>query len=128
MKHAVVKEVWAGIRRTVGIAQTAKAAATTDYLKQMLAEVPMLSGLRDRALLVLGFAGALRRSELVALDVEDLEETAEGLHVRIRRSKTDQEGAGDFVSIPHGSRLRPVAGVRAWLEAAGITEGPITAQ
>jgi site-specific recombinase XerD len=86
---------------------------------------PSLRGLRDRALLVLGFAGALRRSELVALDVEDLEETAEGLLVRIRRSKTDQEGAGDFVSIPHGSRLRPVAGVRAWLEAAGITEGPI---
>ena len=84
-----------------------------------------LRGLRDRALLVLGFAGALRRSELVALDVDDLEETAEGLHVRIKRSKTDQEGAGDFVSIPHGSRLRPVAAVKAWLQTAGITEGPI---
>ena len=62
---------------------------------------------------------------LVALDVADLEETPEGLHVRIKQSKTDQEGAGDFVSIPHGSRLRPVAAVKAWLEAAGITEGPI---
>jgi hypothetical protein len=45
--------------------------------------------------------------------------------VRIKRSKTDQEGAGDFVSIPHGSRLRPVAAVKEWLEAAGISEGPI---
>jgi hypothetical protein len=44
---------------------------------------------------------------------------------RIKRSKTDQEGAGDFVSIPHGSRLRPVAAVKEWLEAAGITEGQI---
>ena len=59
------------------------------------------------------------------MDVADLEETAEGLLVSIRRSKTDQEGAGDFVSIPHGSRLRPVAALQAWLQAAGITEGPI---
>jgi hypothetical protein len=70
----------------------------------------------------------LRRSELVALDVADLEETTEGLLVRIKRSKTDQEGAGDFVSIPHGSRLRPDAAVNTWLEAAGITEGPISAR
>ena len=61
----------------------------------------------------------------MALNIEDLEETTEGLLVRIRRSKTDQEGAGDFVSIPHGSRLRPVAGVKAWLQEAGITEGAI---
>jgi hypothetical protein len=56
---------------------------------------------------------------------ERLRGTAEGLHVRIRQSKTDQDRAGDFVSIPHGSRLRPVAGLKAWLEAAKITEGPI---
>jgi integrase len=121
-----IKAVLAGIRRSIGTAATRKAPATAETVRTILAEMPpSLRGLRDRALLVLGFAGALRRSELVALDVEDLEETAEGLLVRIRRSKTDQEGAGDFVSIPHGSRLRPVAGVRAWLEAAGITEGPV---
>jgi len=121
-----IKAVLAGIRRSIGTAATRKAPATAETVRTILAEMPAdLRGLRDRALLLLGFAGALRRSELVALDVEDLEETAEGLLVRIRRSKTDQEGAGDFVSIPHGSRLRPVAGVRAWLEAAGITEGPI---
>ena len=67
MKHAVVKEVWAGIRRTIGTAQTTKATATTDYLKLMLAQVPVtLTGLRDRSLLLLTFAGALRRSEIVA--------------------------------------------------------------
>ncbi len=62
---------------------------------------------------------------LDTLDMADIEEGPEGIHVRIRRSKTDQEGAGDFVSIPHGSRLRPVAAVKTWLEAAGIAEGPI---
>ncbi len=121
-----IKAVLAGIRRSIGTAAVRKAPATAETIRAIVAEMPTdLRGLRDRALLVLGFAGALRRSELVALDVTDLEETPEGLLVRIRRSKTDQEGAGDFVSIPHGSRLRPVAAVKAWLEAAGITEGPI---
>ena len=54
-----------------------------------------------------------------------LEECAEGFHVRIRRSKTDQEGAGNFVSIPHGSRLRPIRALKDWLEAARIADGPI---
>ena len=120
-----IKAVLAGIRRSIGTAVTRKAPATAEAIRAIVAEMPTdLRGLRDRALLLLGFAGALRRSELVALDVVDLEETAEGLLVRIRRSKTDQEGTGDFVSIPHGSRLRPVAGVKAWLQEAGITEGP----
>jgi len=124
--NEAIKAVLAGIRRSIGTAATRKAPATAETIRAIVAEMPTdLRGLRDRALLVLGFAGALRRSELVALDVADLEETPEGLHVHIRRSKTDQEGAGDFVSIPHGSRLRPVAAVKAWLEAAGITEGPI---
>ena len=106
--------------------RNAQGAGNSRDGSRLVEEMPSdLCGLRDRALLVLGFAGALRRSELVALDVSDLEETAEGLHVRIKRSKTDQEGAGDFVSIPHGSRLRPVAAAKAWLQAAGITEGPI---
>jgi site-specific recombinase XerD len=124
-----LKAVLAGIRRSIGTAVTRKAPATAETIRAIVADMPDdLRGLRDRALLLLGFAGALRRSELVALDVEDLEETTEGLLVHIRQSKSDQEGAGDFVSIPHGSRLRPVAGVKAWLEAAGITEGPIFRQ
>jgi integrase len=67
----------------------------------------------DRALLLLGFAGALRRSELVALDVADLESDADGVRIIIRRSKTDQEGAGDFVPIPNGTKLRPLAALLA---------------
>jgi site-specific recombinase XerD len=121
-----IKAVLSGIKRSVGTAVTRKAPATAEAIRAMLEEMPTdIRGLRDRALLLLGFAGALRRSELVALNVADIEEGPEGIHVIIRRSKTDQEGAGDFVSIPFGSRLRPVAALKAWLEAAGITEGPI---
>ena len=80
---------------------------------------------RDRALLLLGFAGAMRRSEIVGLDVADVSESDEGLVVVIRRSKTDQEGQGRKVGIPYGSQREtcPVRSVKAWLQEAGITEG-----
>jgi site-specific recombinase XerD len=84
-----------------------------------------LRELRNRAILLLGFAGAFRRSELVALNVEDIEETAAGMLVTLRRSKTDQEGLGRRVAIPRGELACPVAALRAWLDAAGITEGAI---
>ncbi len=116
MKHSVVKEVWTGIRRTIGTAQTAKAAATSDYLKLMLAQVPVtLTGSRDRALLLATFAGALRRSEVVALNVEDVAYVPEGLVVTIRSSKTDQERAGQKVAVALGRvpETCPVRSLRA---------------
>jgi len=115
-----------GIRRTIGAAREGKAPATADVLKQMLALCPdTLAGKRDRALLALGFAGAFRRSELVALQVEDLVETPDGLRVTIRRSKTDREGEGAEVAILRGCRLRPVEALQAWLAAAEISTGPV---
>jgi site-specific recombinase XerD len=84
-----------------------------------------LRALRNRAIILLGFAGAFRRSELVALNVEDLEETPEGMLATLRRSKTDQQGLGRRVAIPRGEIACPVAALRAWLDAAGITEGAI---
>jgi integrase len=76
-------------------------------------------------LLLLGFAGAFRRSELVALDVADLEETEDGFKIVVRRSKTDQEGHGVTIAIVRGHHACPVKAVKAWLRAAGITEGPL---
>jgi integrase len=84
-----------------------------------------LADRRDRALLLLGFAGALRRSELVALDINDIEETKEGLRVTIRRGKTDQEGKGATVAIVRGAVSCPVAAYKAWIKAANITAGPV---
>jgi site-specific recombinase XerD len=125
-KSEAAKAVLAGIRRSIGTAVTRKAPISAKSVWTILEEVPDdLRGSRDRALLLIGFAAALRRSELVALDVTDIEESADGIFLRIRRSKTDQEGQGDFVSIPNGYKLRPVAALRDWLKAAGISEGPI---
>jgi integrase len=92
-----------GIRRTIGTAPDRKSPATADVLTAMLRLCPnTLAGRHDRALLTLGFAGAFRRSELVALEVEDLSEVPDGLRVRIRRSRTDQGGEGHEIAIPRG--------------------------
>lgn len=140
IKHPAVQECWEGIRRTIGSAQRPKAAATTAIIRAMVAGLPdpvaplpgtadrlQLAGLRDRALVLLGFAGGFRRSELAALAVEDLEDVDEGMDVRIRRSKTDQAGKGRtvLVCLAPAAKDCPVRALRAWLAASAITEGPI---
>ena len=125
---AVVRTLLSGIRRTKGIAPTTKTPTLTNDIRLMVAALPTgLLGVRDRALLLVGFAGAFRRSELVAVNREDCEFTREGLVITLRRSKTDQEGQGRKVAIPHGSAADtcPVQALRAWLKAAGITAGPV---
>ncbi len=120
----------AGIRRALGTAPTRKAPALTTDLRAMVGQLPnTLRGVRDRALLLVGFAGAFRRSELVALDLADIEEAPDGIIVTIRQSKTDQEGAGEIVGIPRGEHLDtcPVRALTAWLQAAGIREGLVLA-
>jgi site-specific recombinase XerD len=121
-----VRATLRGIRRTLGTAAAKKAPATAE---QLIAMAPLpgsrLCSLRDRALLLLGFAGAFRRSELVALNLEDIEEIAEGLRITIRRSKTDQEGRGTVIAVPRGRVACPVAAYKAWVHAAGITAGPL---
>jgi integrase len=82
-----------------------------------------LRDVRDRALLAFGMAAALRRSELVALLVDDIVPAPEGLRVTIRSSKTDQEGRGAVVAVPDGRRLKPVARLQDWTTRAGITKG-----
>ncbi len=128
MRHAAVKEVLAGIRRTHGTAQAGKAALLTAHLLQLTAVLPdSLLGKRDAALLMLGVSGAFRRSELVALTVSDIEFCDDGLKVTLRRSKTDQEGKGRVIGIAYRSKpqLCPVRSLRRWLDAAAIAEGPL---
>jgi len=89
-----------------------------------------LIAVRDAALVAVGFAAALRRSELCALLVEDAEFTSEsgrasGMFLHIRRSKTDQLGRGQRVAVPEGHLLRPVARLRRWLAHSGIAQGPL---
>jgi integrase len=127
-RAALVRRTWAGIRRTRRVAPAAKAPIATDLLRAMVAALPAtVQGRRDRALLLVGFAGAFRRSELVALDRADLGFDGEGLTITLRASKTDQEGAGRAIGIPFGERpdTCPVRALRAWLAAAGIDGGAV---
>ena len=118
----LVCAVHAGICRSKGTAPTVKAPAVTSELWAMVENLPDdLRGTRDRAMLLVGFAAALRRSELVALDVADVAETVEGLVVTLRRSKTDPEGGGRQDRRPLlGSRPLPApCALCAWTAAAG---------
>ena len=128
-RAALVELVWRGICRKYGSEAKHTVPTRTEEVRRMVAglDPERLIGVRDRALLVLGLAGALRRSELVALDVPDVTEVPDGLKVRLRWSKTGQEGQGVTIGLPWGSEAMtcPVRSYRAWLEASGIPVGPL---
>lgn len=124
----MVANTMKGIRRVKGTAPLQKTAALTDDIRTMVEAADAgLIGARDRALILLGFAGAFRRSELVALATNDLHFSRDGLTIALRRSKTDQDGAGRKVGIPYGANpdTCPVRVVQAWMELAAITSGPL---
>jgi site-specific recombinase XerD len=127
-RSPVVRMALQGIRREKGTAPSVKSPLTVPDLRRMIDATPdTLKGKRDRALLLIGFTGAFRRSELVALNVDDIEHVEEGIVVTLRRSKTDQEGQGRRVAVPHGRHADtcPTLALQQWLEVAGIEEGPL---
>jgi integrase len=126
-QSALVKATLQGLRRKHGTAQKqAKALTREDLFALLNAMGDNVREVRDRALLLLGFAGGFRRSELVGLNVGDIEHVRQGIIITLRHSKTDQEGAGRKIGIPHGrTRHCPVVAVMDWLTRSGITEGAI---
>lgn len=125
---SVIDQVMRGIRRRHGTTPVQKAPLSDDDMGAMVATLGTdLAGLRDRALLTMGWMGAFRRSELVALTAADVCPAAEGLVVRLKRAKGDQEGRGAEKGIPYATRpdLCAVRALRAWLAAANITSGPL---
>ena len=123
-----VRTLWRAIRREKTVAQVRKSPTLTAHIRKMVASLPTdLMGVRDRALLLIGFAGATRRSELTNLEVSDLEINDDGLIIHIRRSKTDQLGVGRKVGIPYGAHAQtcPVRALKEWLTASGIADGPL---
>ena len=129
--------VWNGIVRTKSRLKHKVSPTLTEDIKLMVDSLPRendepggpftIHSLRDRALLLVGFAGALRRSELAAITVDDIAYTPEGLRLLIRKSKTDQEGSGHVIGIVHGKDplTCPVRALRTWIHAANIYEGPV---
>jgi integrase len=129
-KDQRVRDAMTGARRRLRTAPTReKAALALEDLEHMLEQIPSTThaGRRDKALLLTGIAGAFRRSELVALDVEDIRFVPEGMLVSVRRSKTDQEGQGATLAIAYGDRTDfcAVRALRTWIEHAEVRSGPI---
>jgi integrase len=127
-KHPAIRETLRGIGRTHGSRGRRSAALTTAELKKLSrACEPGVAGDRDRALLLTGFAGALRRSELVALDVERLTWSNDGVKLLLEKSKTDKDGEGAEIMIVFGRHedTCPVRALRGWLDAAAIKTGPV---
>lgn len=124
----LVQKAIAGLRRRLGVAPVQKRALEVEPLIEVIRAMPKdLVGLRDRAILLVGFGGAFRRSELVSLLVEDLRYTPDGVAVTLRRSKTDQEGHSRVVPICKGRQDEtcPVQALRAWLAASGVRSGAV---
>ncbi len=117
----------AGIRRSHGRPPARKQAADADVLRDLLRAIPGddLRSVRDRALLAIGMAGAFRRSELVALRLDQITREARGLRMRFGQTKADQEGRGEEIAIPEGRRIRPVQLLDAWLAQGAITDGVV---
>ncbi|MFN3628187.1 MAG: site-specific integrase [Parvibaculum sp.] len=126
-KSELVRATMRGIKRTNGTATREAKPILREDLFQMLDCIgDSTKDMRDKALLLLGFAGAFRRSELVGLDVSDIEHVRQGIVVTLRRSKTDQNGAGRKIGIPFGrSKWCPVKQLADWLEHAKIETGPL---
>jgi len=126
-RSEIVRATMRGVKRTRGIAQReAKPLLRGDLFRVLDAMGEAMKDARDRALLLIGFAGGFRRSEIVALNCDDVERVRQGLIVTLRRSKTDQEGAGRKVGVAFGrTRHCPVLAVDRWLAVSRIETGPV---
>ena len=128
----LVKQALRGIRRLKGTFQQGKTPILLDDIEDILecidgSDIPKIQKLRDKAILLIGFMGAFRRSEIAALTVENLKFSTQGLEIFVASSKADQEGQGAIVAIPslQGSPLDAVRALKKWLTASGITSGPV---
>ena len=125
-KHPMITENLLGIKRTMGTHQKAKKPILINDLKLIINVINQdrneIKKVKNKALLLIGFAGGFRRSELVSLDYEDLEFVQEGLKIFVKRSKTDQSGEGMTKAIPYfeNKDYCPVLALKKWLEASKI--------
>jgi integrase len=127
-RNFIVGETLKGIRRTIGTAQKGKNPLLADDIRAIVAaSAEGTKGMRDRVLVLAGFAGAFRRSELARIDVCDLSFNKNGVVIDVRVSKTDQERSGRKVGLPFGSDpdTCPVLALRRWLALTQISEGPV---
>ncbi len=131
-KHPIIIENLMGIKRLKGSLQIGKKPLLINHLKQIInvidkENIDVIKKLRDKSIVLIGFGGGFRRSEIVAINFEDLEFVEEGLKITIKRSKTDQFGEGMIKGLPYfgNEKYCPVANLKKWLEISEIRSGPI---
>ena len=131
-KHPIIMENLHGIRRRKGSNQKAKKPILISDLKQIINAIDQLEKtelkkIRNKSLILIGFSGGFRRSELVNIDIEDLEFVSEGVKIFIRRSKTDQTGEGMIKGIPYfeNQQYCPVLNLKKWMEVSNLKNGKI---
>ena len=131
-KHPIIVENLMGIKRVMGSIQKSKKPILINHLKSIInvinnKNIDELKKFRDKSIILIGFGGGFRRSELISIDHEDLEFVTEGLKITIRRSKTDQFGEGMIKGLPYFSNkiYCPVNNLKKWLEISKIKSGPI---
>jgi integrase len=125
----IVREALTGLSRHKGAAQKGKTPIYWEEIQRIVSDLDPknIRDIRDKAVLLVGFMGAFRRSEISGLDVEDLAFYPQGMVITIRQSKTDQSGEGQQVGIPYikDKRMDAILAVKEWMKAGGITEGPL---
>lgn len=132
-KHPIISENLKSIKRKIGNYQRGKNPLLLNDLIKIIKiidnrnEISNIKKIRDKTIILLGFAGAFRRSELVSLNYEDIEHLDEGLKILLKKSKTDQFGEGFFKGIPYlqNKEICPVLSLQNWLSVSNITEGPL---
>ena len=131
-KHPIIMENLHGIKRVKGTAQKSKKPLLINNLKNIInaideIKIPEKKKFRDKALILIGFSGGFRRSELVNIDFDDLEFVNEGVKIFIRRSKTDQSGEGMIKAIPYfeNKKFCPVTKLKDWINYLNIKSGKI---
>ena len=131
-KHPIIVENLMGIRRTKGSIQKGKKPILINHLKLIInvineQKIEEIKKLRDKSIILIGFGGGFRRTELVSIDYEDLEFASEGLKIIIKKSKTDQFGEGMVKGLPYFNNeiYCPVNNLKKWLEISKINSGPI---
>ena len=131
-KHPVIIENLMGIKRLKGSIQRGKKPILINHLKSIInvinqEKIDNITKLRDKTLILIGFGGGFRRTELISIDFEDLEFVKEGLKIIVKKSKTDQYGEGMLKGLPYFSNeiYCPVINLKRWLEISKIKGGPI---
>ena len=131
-KHPIITENLLGIKRVKGSIQKGKKPLLISHLKSIINVIneqqnEEIKKFRDRSIILIGFGGGFRRTELISIDYEDLEFVPEGLKITIRRSKTDQFGEGMIKGLPYfpNEIYCPVTSLKKWLEVSKIKSGPI---